>query len=798
MAALFLGHAPGGDARVELKPSRLTTHGVVVGMTGSGKTGLSLVLLEELVAQGVPVVAIDPKGDLGNLGLVFPDFAPEDFAPWCGRDDPAEVAARWASGVERAGLGREDVARLRDRMDLTVFTPGSTAGVPVDVLASLAAPPPEILSDDEALRDLVSDAISALLGLVGRAASPMKDPEHVLLSHVLESAWRAGESLDLAELIVRLVDPPFAKIGVFPVDRFFDPDARMDLAVAFNGVLASPSFAVWSRGEPLDPERYFRPAAPTSGSTPVSIFSLAHLDDSERQFFVSMLLSRILAWSRRQPGTEDLRALVFFDEVAGYLPPHPKQPPSKRPLLTMMKQTRAVGVGVVLSTQNPVDMDYKALSNAGVWAIGRLNTEQDRDRLLKGIDAPGLDGTVAGLEKRQFVLHQVGRGEPEVVGSRHAMCYLRGPLTRVEVGQLNALFGPVADVDDGPAAPAAPAASPVDDDLLPAPPEVEGHPSWWLDPRVAFSARMEGAFEGPAGPPRADGAVAFAPALYADLALRFDEDRLGFARETRIRRVWYPLGATPPEQGRVVPLEATDLLDAPPEGSRFALLPEWADEPKELAKLLRRAVDEVYRTESTGMFVNSALKLYGRADESREAFAARCAAAAEEAADAKIEALKEKYEARADRLDDRVAAKAERLAELEGVAKARQLEEAVNVGATVLGYLGFGRKRQVTSALTRRRQSARAARRVDQVEGEIERLEEDAAELLSELEAKVEAHSSRGRGPKRSRSSRARCGSRSRTFSRSRSGSCGCRPRVGSEPSSARIRSRSCACEGLR
>ena len=730
MSRLFLGQSPDGNERVELKSSRLTTHGVVVGMTGSGKTGLSLVLLEELVLKGVPIVAIDPKGDLGNLGLVFPELSATEFAPWCGSNDPTEVAAGWSQGIARSGLGPDDVRSLRERMDLVVHTPGSTSGVPVNVLASLQAPQG---LDEEALRDLVADTVTGLLGLVGRRADPVKDPAHVVMSHVLEAAWSDGVDLDLPELVVRLVDPPFKKVGIFPVDKFFPPDDRMELAMAFNAVLASPSFQVWSRGPTLDPERLFR----RGDRTAVSVFALAHLEETERQFFVSLLLSKILSWSRSQPGTDELRALVFFDEVAGYLPPHPKQPPTKGPLLTMMKQTRAVGVGVVLSTQNPVDLDYKALSNAGVWAIGRLNTEQDRNRLLKGIDAPGLDAEVARLEKRQFVLHQVGRGEPSVLGSRHAMCYLRGPLTRVEFAELNRLHGAeVQEAEETGGSEDRP--KPVDDGLLPAPPSVEGVDMAFLDPRVAFAARFDGHFEAHSEAARADGKVAFAPALWADLALRFDEDRMGFMRDVRMHRVWYPLGETPADSGRVVEFEPEDLLAAAPENGRYRSLPDWADSARELKKLGKRAADEVYRTETDGMFVHKGLKLYGKTDESRDSFEDRCRQAIRERIDAKVAKLKDRYESKAEKLDDKIESKKAKLVELEGVAKSRQLEEAVNVGATVLSYLGFGRKRNLTSAVSRRRQSAQAARRVDSLETEIERLEDDAVALEEELAADIE------------------------------------------------------------
>ena len=393
---MFIGSNDGTP--VDLEAEDFTTHGVVVGMTGSGKTGLCLVMLEEFVRAGVPIIAIDPKGDLGNLSLVFPELSPEDFAPWADGQDPAELARRWKEGLAGFGLGAEELAGLQEKLDLTLYTPGSDAGEPVDVLAALAAPLD--VSDVEALRGLVSDTVGGLLGLVGKSADPVRDPAHIVLSTIIERSWSQGEDLDLEALITHLVDPPFEKVGVFPTDRFYPPDDRMDLAMLLNGVIASPSFSAWTRGASLDVDRML------SGG--VHVFCLAHLAEAERQFFVSLLLGRIVAWSRLQPGTERLRALVFLDEAAGYLPPHPKSPPTKGPVLTLMKQARAVGLGVLLATQNPVDLDYKALSNAGLWFVGRLRTEQDRRRLLKGLPDP--DADLGALPRRHFLLARAKGG----------------------------------------------------------------------------------------------------------------------------------------------------------------------------------------------------------------------------------------------------------------------------------------------------------------------------------------------------------------------------------------------------
>lgn len=787
-STLYLGRRREQPQDVRLKPSALRTHGVVVGMTGSGKTGLCLVLLEELLSAGVPIIAIDPKGDLGNLGLLFPSLAPEEFKPWCGKEDPSVLSSRYREGLQSWNLGPAHVAQLRERMALTVYTPGSEAGIPVNLLGSFKRPPEALLHDDEAQRELVADLVSGLLGLVGRTIDPVKDPAHVVLCQLLSRAWAEGEDPDLETLILRLVDPPFSKVGVFPLDKFFPPDERMKLAMAFNAVAASPSFAAWTRGLPLDAERMLAQGP----KTPVSIFSLAHLEEGERQLFVSMLLGRVLAWSRTQPGTEDLRAIVFFDEVAGYLPPYPQNPASKGPLLTLMKQARAVGVGVVLATQNPVDLDYKALSNAGLWCIGRLSTAQDRERLLKGIEGQNLDGLVSGLERRQFLLHQASGEAPTVMNVRHALCFLRGPFTRVELARLNAAHKvverlgllknpPGAAHTSGPAAgPAAglhtatttPASSAADvdssttglatsaqvplsgagraaqtaraaersaaDGLLSEPQRVPGFPAYFLSPEQAFSAQLGGAFQPHAKAPRADGLTEYQPALMAEVVLRFDEEKAGFFLDQHFHRVWFPLGKLLPRTALQLELEADALQTEPPRRARYQPLPTWLDEEKELKKLAEQVVEELFRTETTGMFVHRALKLYGRAGEKREAFLTRCQQAAEAAAEAEMSKLSDKYKRELARLQDKLERKQAELAEQEGVARSRQLEEAVTFGSTLLSFFS-GRKPAIGKTVNKRAQTARAGARVSRVEQELTELQEEADALQAQLDAALQA-----------------------------------------------------------
>jgi hypothetical protein len=731
MSDLFLGRRPEDRTDVRLDPDRLRTHGVVVGMTGSGKTGLCLVLLEELVLSGVPILAIDPKGDLGNLGLVFPQLDGASFGPWTGKADPAEVAERWKQGLAGFGKGPAELQALKDRMDLTVYTPGSEAGVPINALGSLRRPTDSVLADAETRRDLVSGTVSSLLALAGRKADPVRDPVHIVLSRILDDAWGSGQDLDLEGLILQLVDPPFEKVGVFPLDRFLPPDDRMDVAMTLNGLIASQAFAPWTQGVDLDLDAMLTPAA----RTPVHVFSLAHLDDTQRSFFVALLASRLLAWSRTQPGTEDLRALLFFDEAVGYLPPHPYDPPTKRPLITLLKQSRAVGLGIVLSTQNPVDLDYKALSNTGVWCIGRLQTPQDRQRLLKGLSATHLDGVVEGLDKRQFLLHQVGRGEPQVFGTRWAQCYLRGPFTRREVTQLNADLGVVAPVASTPGAGAATtrtAPASVDDGLLSASPAPVGTSEWTLDPRVAQSARLADAFSGWTEPRRDDGAVVLRPALYAELRLRFDEERAGFVLDHRERRVWFPIDEGLGGEPLAAKLEADDLQRGFPEGARFHPLPDALDEAKELKRLQKQVVDDVYRSDTRGLFTNPKLRLWSKGGESRGDFDARCSAAIEDRLDAGIGKLKDKIETRVDRLDARIRAKEQKRGGLESQAKARQLQEAVYIGETVLSWFG-GRKKSLNSAMSKRRMTSNAQDRVEALDLEIQQLQDDAVQLRNDL-----------------------------------------------------------------
>ena len=443
-------------------PPDLTTHGVIVGMTGSGKTGLGIIYLEEALLSGIPTLIIDPKGDMTNLLLTFPDLLPSDFEPWIDTDEArksgksvtdlaAETAQRWQEGLASWDLDGSRIRALRDAADFAVSTPGSAAGIPVNIVGSLANPGLDWEGDAETLRAEIQGFVSGLLGLIGVDADPIASREHILLSNLIERAWRDGEDLELATLLAQVQRPPIRKLGVFELDTFFPPKDRMALAMKINGLVASPAFSAWMDGPPLDVESLLRSS---DGRPQASILYLAHLSEQERQFIVTLILSKVVTWMRRQPGTGDLRALVYMDEVFGFVPPT-AEPPAKRPILTLLKQARAFGVGLLLSTQNPVDLDYKAMSNAGTWCVGRLQTERDKARIVEALtsargdaDVQHLNATISGLGKRQFLLHNTRDSAPTIFTTRWALSYLRGPLTREQISTL------MADVERPDTAPA--------------------------------------------------------------------------------------------------------------------------------------------------------------------------------------------------------------------------------------------------------------------------------------------------------------------------------------------------------
>jgi hypothetical protein len=726
------------------EPSDLTTHGVIVGMTGSGKTGLGVALIEEAMLEGVPCLVLDPKGDMTNLALNFPGLSPADFRPWVdeaatardGKDVDevaADTAAMWAKGLDSWGLGSEQMQSLADSSKVTIYTPGSTAGTPINIVGSLRAPDIDWAGNEELLRDEIEGFVSSILSLVGVSADPVSAPEHILAATIIETAWSQGRDLDLAGLIGGIVEPPFRKLGVFDVDTFFPRKDRTALAMKLNGLVASPSFTSWIQGEPLDVETILW----GDGSPRTAVVYLAHLSDAERQFVVTLLLSKLVTWMRRQPGTGSLRALVYMDEVFGYAPPT-AEPPSKRPILTILKQARAFGVGMVLSTQNPVDLDYKLMSNAGSWMIGRLQTDRDKARILDGIssaaggvDVAAIGDLISGLGKRAFVLHSTRSSAPRVFTTRWVMSYLAGPLTRDQVASLSNddTLAPSADEAPQPATP-----EHTEDSSVVAPPVAGGI-------EVAWTATSAPWISSVGGDP---GSIVMAPAAVARVHLLYDDRHAGVDHSEEYEAIIHPLD---PAACNVIPVDHDDrdFASAPPPNVRYALDGVEIAELSFWKSLSSALTDRLARERSVRVFKNSDLKLYSRIGEGRDEFERRCQVAAEDQADIEIAALKDKYATRVRNAQEAIRRAENRVRELQSDVEARKQAELLSGAGDLLGAIFGGRRGSsgLRQAANRRSQTTRTEERLetadDQLGMEQEQLadlEDDLARDLSEITAR--------------------------------------------------------------
>ncbi|HSJ31687.1 MAG TPA: DUF87 domain-containing protein [Longimicrobiales bacterium] len=793
-ATLHLGEEidANGDrngSRIEIEPGHLTTHGVILGMTGSGKTGLGIVLLEEALSRGIPALILDPKGDMGNLLLNFPALRPQDFRPWIDEAEAARTkqspddlagstAETWRKGLESWGTTPDAMRRLGMNARFTIFTPGSTAGVPLDVVGSLRAPDAGL--DAESRADEIEGFTSGLLALVNRAGDPLSSADHILISNLIARAWDAGQSLDLPSLVAQIANPPIRKLGVFDLDTFMPPKDRMSLAVQLNALLASPSFAPWMRGVPLDMQRML---FDDDGRPRAAILYLAHLSEPERQFIVTLAMSRMVGWMRTQPGTSDLRALIYMDEVAGFAPPT-AQPPSKKPILTILKQARAHGIGMVLSTQNPVDLDYKAMSNAGTWMIGRLQTERDKARVLEGmrsaagsVDIDALDNMIGALGKRQFLLHTARGGAPRRFTTRWAMSFLRGPLTRIEIERLmqddpeRVAAAGITSVSDGSAqspasagagasggstggtatggaagaggapigtAGAHPATLRADEVTIP--PEVaSGVPVRYLDAAAPWATEI-GAQP---GSPHLEAAIA------ARVHLRYDDTAAGVDHTETWECVLFPLtDPARPEDARVVDYDERDLRAEPPANAAWALPQAPIDKTTYFRTFGKQLEDYIHRTRTTEVFANGELKLYSRVGESRDEFIARCRTEGATRADADAAKLRDRVQARLDRLEKQQRTAEDRVRELTVDSKQRVQQEIVAGAGQLLSMFLGGRRnvRGLSGVASRRGTTRRTQERLDSAQGKLEdvgeemkALEEELADELVELQEKWDA-----------------------------------------------------------
>jgi hypothetical protein len=729
---------------VRYDPSDLTTHGVIVGMTGSGKTGLGIIYLEEALRSGVPVLVLDPKGDMTNLALTFPDLTPDDFRPWIdeaaarragtGPDEQAaETAARWRSGLESWGLGPADVADLRGSGPVTIYSPGSEAAVPLDVLGSLAAP--DRAADLELVRDEIEGFVSGLLRLVGIDADPLASREHILLANLIEQAWAGGEDLTLETLLGRVHHPPMRKLGVFEIDTFFPEKDRLALAMQLNALVASPSFATWRAGVPLDiPSMLWTP----EGTPRAAVVYLAHLSEDERQFVVTLVLSKLITWMRSQPGSSDLRALVYMDEVFGFVPPT-AAPPAKKPILTILKQARAFGIGMLLSTQNPVDLDYKAMSNAGTWCVGRLQTERDKARILEALQSAGgdtdvaaLDGLISGLGARQFVLHNTRDKAPVVFTTRWAMSYLAGPLTRDQLGGLTAQDPRRAAARESP--PPRPGSEP--DASMVAPAVASGIAVHHIDPAAPWLASVGGDRRG----------TVLSAALAVRVRMTFDDRAAGLDHTEEWEAVYHPLtDPFDPGAGIAVDHDPRDFSGEAPAPANYRLPEAPIDSKAYFSQAGRQLADHLYRSRTVTVLRNPKLRLYSRVGEAPEAFRERCQEAASANADTESAKIRDRFEGKIDAIRERLDDARMRVDDAEAEVVDSRQSEILEGAGTLIGVL-FGGRRSTRAITSNRSETRRAERKLqsaqrkltDSVE-DLEELEADLLDEVSEIDARWRA-----------------------------------------------------------
>lgn len=706
----------------------LTTHGLIVGMTGSGKTGLAIVLLEEAALDGIPSIVIDPKGDMANLALRFPDLRPEDFLPWIEPRDALsrgvtyedlarETARKWEEGIGEWGQSKDRLRSLVAASSVDVYTPGSVSGRPLAVLRSLGAPPASLLRDEDALRERVVNAVSGLLGLVGIEADPVTSREHVLLATILDRAWRGGEDASLESLLTAIQSPPFHKLGALDLESFYPEKDRFALAARLNSLLASPAFAAWREGEPLEVQRLLYGS---DGRPRTAILSIAHLGDEARMFFVTLLLNEVIGWMRAQEGTGSLRAILYMDEIFGFFPPV-KAPPSKAPMLTLLKQARAFGLGVVLATQNPVDLDYKGLANIGTWFLGRLQTERDRERLMEGLasasggfDRKKTEEILTSLGQRVFLMQNVHEDRPVVFQTRWALSYLRGPLTLEQLKKLGGGSSPE------------PAATP---EAQREPPSTIG------GERPSVPSSVAECFLGSEG-------NVYRPALLATASVHY----VAASQDVDHWDHWEKLSW-------LVPLEGVEgepdwgrgsetpsaVANEPDPGVGFAELPPAVARPKTYAAWEKSLKEHLYRERRLTLFESKSLRMTSRPDESEADFRARLSHRLREKRDEEREALGRRFAPELARVEEAIRRAEARLERESTQFQGRTLDTAVDFGLTLAGAL-FGRKLGSVTNVKRATQTARSASRASRERSDVARAEAELAdqkEKLTRLETEL-------------------------------------------------------------
>ncbi len=731
----------------------LTTHAVCIGMTGSGKTGLCIDILEEAALNGIPSIIIDPKGDMTNLLLAFPDLLPDDFVPWLSQGDARrkgidlrtyakEVAAKWENGLNDWQIGKERIKQYKESAELKIYTPGSKAGYSVSVLSSLLAPKLSWDSEEETLREKIRGTVSALLGLIDYSTDPIRSKEHILLSNIFENYWRRGEGLSLEKLISAIGNPPFKKLGVLSIETFISKVERQKLMLDLNGLIAAPSFTDWIEGEALDIGAFLKDK---NGKSKISIFYVAHLSEVERIFFVSLLLEELLTWVRTQAGTNELKTILYIDEVFGYIPPYPANPPTKKPLLLLFKQARAFGTGVMVTTQNPVDIDYKVLTNAGTWFIGKLQTERDKDRLLEGLETVTsesggvferkyLDRVISSLKKRVFINHNVHNEKPEIFKTRWAMSYLRGPLTKEQIRKMKKV-DVVKTISEEKSAKAA-------DSIVKVQPRVFNKlRQFFLPPKFVedfifekfnisndrikvrrnfYSPMLFGkgrVFIDKIKPP-----ISFSETKYYMCESDISEEFFNWKEmQSKI------------EEGD---FSTSQNMDAK---FGFSIMNSRLEKKQGVEAAEKKLIAEIIRSSGIIIYYCPLLKSYSNVGETLEEFEVRCSDELEEVQNEDMTKIERKYAKKIERIKDKINRKKVDRDRYKDESSARKREEYLSGAETALSWV-FGRRsmRGFSTASRKRRMSRNSEQRAKKAETLIKDYEEDLEILKQELEEDVD------------------------------------------------------------
>lgn len=719
----------------------LLTHGVCIGMTGSGKTGLCIGILEEAAIDNIPSIAIDPKGDLTNIALLFDNLSPEEFLPWINEEEAAkkgltkeeyakEISKKWEDGIKEWGQTKERIRKLKESVDIVIFTPGSNAGMPVSILKSFSSPPKEILEDEELLSDKILSTTTSLLGLIGIEGDPIKSREHILISKIIESFWRENKNLSIEALIHEIQNPKIKKIGVMDIESFYPSKERFQLSLALNNLLAAPSFNLWLEGTPLEINKILYS---NNGKPRISIFYIAHLSEKERMFFVSLLFNEIVSWVRTLSGTNSLRTLVYMDEIFGYFPPI-ANPPSKKPLLTLLKQARAFGVGVLLSTQNPVDLDYKGLSNIGTWFIGRLQTERDKEKVLEGLDTVSqtinlkfdrrfFDKAISTLAKRVFIMNNIHENEPTIFETRHVLSYLRGPLTKDHIKVL------MSDKKS----------------QVMFEPKIEAKPTFEFKEVVQ---KEETKKDIPIIPPTItqyfakikemlpqDVKPIYKPFVLGSAIINFSDSKKGLDLNvekiiaTEIKDAPIPVDWNDSFE---LNINLNELSSKPLYDALFEKLPPQALNPKNYDSWKKDFISHVKNNITLEIYRSPTYKVYSKPGESENEFKIRLLDISREKREEEKEKIVKKYETKLQAMEEKYRKALQTLDREKDQLQQRKLQTTISVGATVLGAI-LGRKVTSVGNVGRATTAARDATRIMKEQEDIKRAEETVQKYESEL-----------------------------------------------------------------